>query len=161
MIIRTLVTDRTAEDVARWLELRNKGYANMTAEEKAEWDAANMKGAYNPQTDMNRVGAALNYIRDQLVDVHYMTANAFTAKTDWTAADIPTVSDMADYLGMVETVRGALAQFATTPQTPADTGGLDYQEANDIEKILTDVWTLFENMVSAQHYSGEVYSGEV
>lgn len=158
-IIATLITDRTAADVARWRELRNKGYGNMTAEERAEWDAG-AKGAYNT-SDLNRVGEALNYLRDRLAEAHYMSVDAFSAKTDWTVADIPTAVDLTAYLGYVETVRAALAVLATTPPTPGNTGGLDYAEANNIEKILFDVDRLIKNMLAARYFCGDLYSGEV
>lgn len=153
-----LITDRTAADVARWLALRNKGYANMTEEEKAEWDAGDMKGAYNPQTDMNRVGEALNYIRDGLVAAHYHCA--LISKTDWTAEDIPTAADLLAYLENVACIRETLAQLPTTPPVPEYSGGLNYQEANDIEQILLDVDLLLNNMLAARVYCGEIYSGE-
>ena len=44
-IIDTLITDRTAADVARVHELAVKGFAAMTADEQAEW-LAGMKGAW-------------------------------------------------------------------------------------------------------------------
>ena len=66
-VIDTLITDRTAADVARVHELAVKGYAGMTAAELAEW-LAGMKGAYNA-VDLNRVGTALNYLRDRLTGV--------------------------------------------------------------------------------------------
>lgn len=62
-IIDTLITDRTTSDVARVHELAVKGYAGMTAAE-----LAGMKGAYN-DVDLNRVGTALNYLRDRLTGV--------------------------------------------------------------------------------------------
>lgn len=156
-----LITDRTSLDVERWKELRDKGYANMTAVERAEWDSGQMKGAYNPDYDMNRVGNALNEIRDRLVEAKYLPPLVFTAKTDWTRADIPTAADLTSYLGYVATVREAMAQYATTPATPADTGGLNYQEANDIEKILLDVDQLVTNMLQARYFFGDLFSGEV
>ena len=60
-VIDTLVTDRTEADVSRYSELRDKGWAEMTAAERAEW-AAGMKGAYNPNSDMNRVASAMSYL---------------------------------------------------------------------------------------------------
>jgi hypothetical protein len=156
-MINALVTDRTAADLARWLELRNKGYAKMTEAERAEWGAG-MKGAYNA-SDLNRVGEAMNYIRDRLVAAHYSCE--VVSKTDWTAADIPTAADLTAYLDKVACIREALAQFATTPATPTYTGGLDYQEANDIEQILIDIDKLVSNMLAARNFCGELYSGEV
>ena len=159
-MINTLVTDRTAADLAHWLNLRNKGYANMTEAERAEWDAGNMKGAYNV-SDLNRVGEALNYLRDRLAAASYLSKVAFIAKTDWTEADIPTTSNLFDYLRYVSVIREALAQYATTPATPTYTGGLDYQEANNIEKILVDVDQLITNMQAHRYYCGELFCGEV
>jgi len=156
-VIDTLITDRTFSDFARWLELRNKGHAKMTAAEKAEWGAG-MKGAYN-YTDLNRVGEAMNYIRDRLVAAHYMCD--VVSKTDWAAADIPTATDLTAYLDKVACIRETLAQLPTTPATPENTGGLDYQEANDIERILLDVDLLINNMLAARYFCGELYSGEV
>ena len=56
----TYVMDRTQSDVDLVLRLSALGYDNMSAAEKALWDAG-LKGAYNA-TDLNRVGNALNYI---------------------------------------------------------------------------------------------------
>lgn len=154
-----LVTDRTLDDYRRWLELRNKGWANMSAAERTEW-AAPMKGAYGI-SDLNRVGAALNYLLRALADATYLSGDEFTAKENWTATEVPTANDLSNLLLMVATIRGALTVWASTPRTPADTGTLDYTGANNIEKILADVDQLVTNMIAAQYYSGELYSGEV
>lgn len=156
-----LITDRTYSDVIRWRTLRDKGYLNMTDEERAEWDAAQMKGAYNPPYDMNRVGGALNYLRELLELAGYLPTGVFTAKTDWTASDIPTKEDLTKYLNYVSTVREALAQFPTTPAAPKNPARLDYQEANNIEKILLDVDRLITNMLEARCFCGELFSGEL
>ncbi len=272
-IIKTLVTDRTEADVLRWRSLRDKGYSNMTAEERAEWDAANMKGAYNA-SDLNRVGTALNYIRDRFAECGYMTlprlvlaaernieiyeieadvpdfafkagqrymifynngfdrgeyactaqvsgttvvagntrwlggkntgepfcfitdaygrtvvmscnaatgaplfnshtaiysistfvhnesAAAYSARVNWMAGDIPTAADLTELLAYVATARAVLQTLPTTPETPKDTGGLSFAEANDIEQILVDVDQLITNMLAARHFCGELYSGE-
>ena len=36
-ILESLITNRTAADVARWRALRDKGFDAMSADEKAEW----------------------------------------------------------------------------------------------------------------------------
>lgn len=154
-----LITDRSEADVERWRELRDKGYAAMTAAERAEWDSG-MKGAYKP-TDLNRVGNALNYLLERLSTASYLAADTFAAKTDWVASDVPTASDLAAYLRYVSTIREAMAQYADTPPTPTYSGGLSYEEANDIEKILVDVDTLISNMLAARHFCGDLYSGEI
>lgn len=157
----TLITDRTAEDVSRWEYLRNKGFANMTEEERAEWLADDMKGAYH-KGDLNRVGEALNFLRDKLTKAGYMSyQTTFTAKTNWTVASIPTAADLTHYLKCVSNIREAMTQFATTPTTPTNTGALNFEEANNIEQILIDVETLINNMLAARHYCGDVFAGEI
>lgn len=157
----TLITDRTAADVQHWEYLRNKGYANMTELEQAEWLAGTMKGAYN-KDDLNRVGEALNYLRDRLNEANYLTyQTTFSAVTNWTVASIPTAEDLTHYLKCVSNVREAMAQFETTPPTPTDTGALNYEEANNIEKILIDIETLINNMIAARHFCGDIYAGEL
>lgn len=154
-----LITDRDANDVARWENLRDKGFAQMTTAERTEW-AKPMKGAYN-YTDLNRVGAALNYVRSRLVEYSYLPANAFTARVDWAVGEIPTLEDLTKYLGYVSTVRQALAQLPTTPPAPPFAWRLNYRDANDIERIIQDVDMLVTNMVSAWYFSGDLYCGEV
>lgn len=158
-MLSNLIIDRTYLDYARWLTLRNKGYANMTEEERTEF-SGDMKGAYNA-SDLNRVGAALNYLRDRLTDAGYLGGNEFTAVTSWTVAQIPTAEQFTNYLKAVETVRAAMSRKATTPPTPEDMGSLDYEGANNIERILLDIEELINKMLSVRYYMGDLYSGEV
>lgn len=67
----------------------------------------------------------------------------------WYEDDIPTVGTMTAYLANVAALRSALAVWADTPSVPADMAGLTYQEANDIEKILVDVESVINQVVSA------------
>lgn len=157
----TLITDRTADDVRRFFYLRDKGFENMTAEERTEWLSFSMKGAYNSK-DLNRVGGALDHLFERLKDAGYITpSTVFTSKINWTISSVPTTEDLTHYLKCVGIVRDAMAQFETTPPTPADTGALNYTEANNIELILIDIENLINNMLAARHFCGEVYAGEI
>ena len=158
-MLENLITDRTISDVQRWRTLRDKDYENMTFTEKAEWDGG-LKGAYNV-TDLNRVGNALKYLRERLIEVGYLTGIEFIPKTDWNISDIPTTADFTAYLKAVEVIRGALSQKSTTPPVPPDTGSLDFQGANDIEKILIDIDELITLMQTSPCYCGELYGGEL
>lgn len=155
-----LITDRTAADVAAFVHLRDKGWDNMTDAEREQWTAG-MKGAYNA-SDLNRVCNALNYMRDILVDAGYLSGREFFLKADWTTGEVITAQFFSEYISAVETVRGALAQFSTTPQTPADVGSLDYKDANDIEKILIDMYDISQLLTQTKNiYCGELYGGEI
>lgn len=155
-----MITDRTINDVDYWRSLKQKGYAAMTDEEKAVWNGGAMKGAYNV-SDLNRVGTALNYLRESLADAGYISRHLFVAKTDWVGSDIPTAKDLSDYLFYVAIIRDATVHFPDTPHTPADTGTLNYTSANDIEKILLASEYILENIRAIWFFSNDLYCGEV
>ena len=132
----TLITDRTAEDVA-----------NKTA-----------KGFYNV-SDLNRVGAAVQYVAERFAEQGYTVT--VSPKKDWLASDIPTSSELETYRQNIATLRALLAVMPTTPEAPDSMAGLTYTEANDIERILLDLDTLLTNAALAWYQSGEIYAGEV
>lgn len=157
----TLITDRTQADYEEFVYLRDKGFANMKTIEQTRWRSGRLKGAYN-KDDLNRVGQALNYLRDRLNEAGYITYSIdFEAKTNWTITSIPTAADLTYYLKCVSNIRGAMSQFKTTPPAPIDTGALNIDEANNIEKILIDVETLINNMLAARLYCNDVFAGEI
>lgn len=149
-IIDTLVTDRTQADVERVRELAAKGFAAMTAAERAEW-LAGMKGAYNA-SDMNRVGTALNYLAARLAPVCGMSI-AWSAKTDWAVTDIITDTQAETYRQQIQDIRDALAYPAGTPDAP-QMKRLTYTGANDIERILAFCEELIDNITKAFRYTG-------
>ena len=132
----TLITDRTAEDVA-----------NKTA-----------KGFYNA-SDLNRVGAAVQYVAERFTAQGY--AVTVSPKTDWLASDIPTASELETYRQNIATLRALIAVMKSTPETPETMRFLDYIKANDIEQILLDLDTLLTNAALAWYQSGELFAGEV
>lgn len=158
-MLENLITDRTYADYVRWRDLRNKGWENMTAAEQAEW-SGDMKGAYNA-SDLNRVGGVLNYLRDRLTDAGYLGGLEFSMREDWTVGEIPTAAEFSAYLGAVDTIHSAMSRKASTPQPPEDTGGLDFEGANDIESILIDIDELITKMRSARWFFTDLYSGEI
>ena len=134
-IIDTLVTDRTASDVA----------------------AGNDKGTYNA-SDLNRVGQAVSYIADLLTGYGYSVQ--VSPKTDWAIGDIPYPAQLQQYLSDVAALRAVLELLPTTPEVPADMEGLTVQEANDIEKILVDIDALLSIMATTFIPCGEALCGE-
>ena len=152
-----LITDRTAQDVDRVKTLAEKAWQDMTAEERTEW-LSPMKGAYN-YTDLNRVEEAVAYVAERLKAFWYLTDLPITRS--WSAEDIPTGSDFARYLSNVETLRRAIAVWASTPTTPTETNGFGVNEANALEQILMDVDLVLTHISQAWFYSSDLYSGEV
>lgn len=131
-----LVTDRTAEDVT----------------------IGNAKGTYNA-SDLNRVGAAMNYVADRLRAAGYDPH--ISPKTDWKDDDWVDPAAQAVYLGDLAELRKQFTLYETTPEVPPDLEKLNYIEANSIEQILVDIDALLTNIAAGWLYSGEIYSGEV
>ena len=156
-IIDTLITDRTQADADRVLELSAKGWAGMSAEERAEWSAG-LKGAYNA-SDLNRVQDAMEYLAGVFASYGYDVA--LQPMPTWSVGEIPTVDQMGAYLSNVSALRAVLDTPSTTPAVPADMALLTYIEANSIEQILVDINQLLLNAAAAWFYSGNLFSGEV
>lgn len=152
------ITDRTQEDVDRVAELSElvkNGAA--TDEELVEW-ATDLKGAYNA-SDMNRVGWGTYFL--QRLAERYGYAVDVTAKRDWTGDDITTRAQGETYIADSQTIRSTLPSFATTPYPPESARFLNYQGANDIEQILTDLPISITRTLTSFIYSGEAVSGEL
>lgn len=68
----TLVTDRSPEDLQALRDLLATPMADWTAEQRAQFNLAVSKGAYN-YTDLNRVIAAMDDINERLTQAGYVT----------------------------------------------------------------------------------------
>lgn len=186
-VMDTLITDRTQADVNRADTLNRKGWDNLTAAEQTEWESG-LKGTYNA-ADLNRVGQAVEFLRDYLngvqaeLDAHrtlYGVASdgifdvtwgqlALTVKTDWTTGDIPTPVQLTAYLQNVDDVSAAIT---ITRHLPSGMDNLTVHGANEIERVLeaeyaaglsfeADKKALIERTSQSWSYCGEVYCGEL
>ena len=154
-----LVTDRTRADVTYVQTLAEKIKNGIASEDElAEWNAAGLKGSYNA-SDLNRVGAAMQYVADRLVEFGY--AVSIDPKLDWTSGDWPTPETMGTYLADLAELRSKFAMMQTTPTVPEDMEQLTYTEANNIEEILESIDILLTKSAQAWYYSGDVFSEEV
>lgn len=153
-----LVTDRTAGDVARLMELLAKPVNAWTDADRSEFSAAN-KGAYN-YSDMNRVENAVQTLADMLNENGY-PVEILSVKNNWAESTIPSMADLTRYLENVRRIRAAFYTLPTTPQVPASMSGLTYVKANAIEQILADVDILLNGMIASYTYSGDIFGGEV
>lgn len=134
-----LVTDRTAADAERVLELCRRGYDSWTAEERAWWASTLcLRGSYDDR-DLNRVGTAVDWLAGELRRRGYIAD--ISPKTDWTKADAPVQSQMAEYLADVERVR--VAQGLYLAEIPGTMDNLTVDGANAIERVLVEVDAVF------------------
>lgn len=130
----------------------------ITDRTRADVENETDKGFYNA-TDLNRVGAAVEYIAGRFTALGY--ACPVTVKKDWLTSDAPTQRQMETYRQNIVTLRGQIAVMQSTPNAPASMAGLNYVRANDIEQILLDLDALIDKLIKSWYFSGDLYAGEV
>lgn len=113
------------------------------------------KGYYN-YTDLNRIEAWCEYLSNTLNSYAYPVH--IKIKTDWTIFNFPIQSEMERIRSNIRTLKNAFFSFTKIPENLEK---MTFIKANDIEKILYEINTLIENMISQFFYCGEIYSGEV
>ena len=132
------ITDRTEEDVLQGAK----------------------KGTYQ-DTDLNRVESAVAEISAQFQSLG-MSPELVT-KTDWTLPDLfsaeswVTESQMRRYLDNVAAVQ---KRFPSGIRLPAAMSGLNWEGANNIEKVIKAAVERIPAIRQAYRYSGEIYAGE-
>lgn len=154
----TMVTDRTLPDVERVVLLSQKAYSGTITEAELDEFAADMKGAYNA-TDINRVRAALFFLWEKFAAYGYHVSipeSGIILKN----GNIPTASELATYISDVRRFDGVVGLPADTPAIISDIRNLDYVAANNIERFLLIVLSMFPLLEKSYIYSGEAYSGE-
>lgn len=152
--METLIIDRTADDVSAVAEALSRiESGNGTAEDTAL--LLSNKGSYSA-ADLNRVGEAVLYVAEKMSAKGYPVN--VRVKHDWKSTDIPTFYEMFLYLRNIEKIRKAIDFPMDIPDAP--TWPLDWQKANDIERILLMVNDLVDSMTKVHFYSGDIFSGE-
>ncbi len=153
-VLDTLVIDRTQADVARTSELArriNRGEA--TAEEIAEYPVVLQRGSYTA-TVLNRVGSAMLYCESILNDAG-ISVELVGVRTNWGNLDLPTESQMQDYLDNLTALKTALNSPAYFPQLPSGMSGLNYDSANKIEMLLKEIEIELERIYAAMVRSNQ------
>lgn len=116
------------------------------------------KGYYR-YTDMNRVQAAVAYLRELYVSYGYDTIPSYTLPT-WAENDIPNKSQGDTYIRAVRSLNGVVP-IPKKPTLPTTMNKLNYSKANAIEKFLSMTEDTLERISESWCYCDEVYAGEV
>ena len=124
-ILDGLIYDRTQSDVDYALMLERE---NIVADE-------NLRGAYNA-SDRNRVAEAINYIAG------LMRLNDVRVKDDWDEYNIVRVQDNADTIYSLNRLKQSLPDITILP--PEDLDRLSYIKANAVERILFELYGVYE-----------------
>lgn len=109
------------------------------------------KGHYNVD-DLNRIEENCTY----LAEFFGITVSTHT----WSRTDFPTPGEFERILANLNTLRAAYFVYQTTPSTPQNPVN-EYHKANDIEQILRDLYTLYEDNKRAVMYTGEPFAGQM
>ena len=107
------------------------------------------KGADN-YSDLNRVERATA----ELSDLYGLDLET---KTDWNVHDVPKSADMVRYITNIRKIRQACLSPNSIPAAPDSMNGLNFNDANNIEKILLAACENTDHICRV----GELFSGEV
>ena len=118
-----------------------------------------MAKGYYRHTDLNRVQAAVAYLRGIYASYGYDTIPSYTLPT-WAENDIPRREQGDAYIRAVRSLDG-LVPMPGKPALPASPDRLDYIGANAIERFLAMTEDTLERISEAWFYCGEVFAGEV
>lgn len=147
-ILPHFIYDRTEKDVERVKELRSIGWKNLSEKQRKEW-LDGLKGAFN-LSDVKR-NENNCYVLTQLLNVSLVTYRD-------NLPEYPNYEYFENLRKNVQALRDVGYRFSDTPEVPKQPINT-YQKINDIEKILHDVYEVYNSNFT--YYAGEgLYAGE-
>ena len=151
--VDALITDRTFQDVQAVQNLNVLGISGMSASQLATY-LSGMKGAYNA-SDLNRVGRACAWLYDLFTEMGYSVTGYTALKTDWAIGDIPTATQLTEYIGTVNALKAVLN---TAQATPTSMDHIDYNDANNIEMLLSMIYEQITTAQAVSYRAGESWA---
>lgn len=150
------VFDRTSEDILKVQSYAAAGYENLTPDRQSEW-LAGMKGSWN-FGDLNRIENNTKF----LADLYGIAGMTF--KTDRTYRDIADRAEIQRIIDNINKLREYFDVYESTPDTP-EAPINTYKKANDLERIIYDMYYIYENQTRAfsrddPECGAELYSGD-
>lgn len=156
-----LITDRSQADIEELLTILSK--EDQTEEELIQLAQTSYKGAYN-ETDINRVTTAAEFLSDSLSSRGYVNpyvpVNPGPGRDYWVKEDKPTLEQSKGYVSNVKRIRETFHFVPDLPEAPSDMQSFTFQEANNLEKILVQVESMFQWMDKSYLMAGEAMCGE-
>lgn len=123
---------------------------------QADVDDGTAIGHYN-YTDLNRVGEAVNYIRDMFLEYGYAVPDAL--RTDWAENDLPQYTDMQNYIRSIRSLCSLVVFMQNPPALPFSMAKLGFASANNIEEALFHLGQIAENIPATWFECGQIESG--
>lgn len=112
-------------------------------------------------SDLNRVESAVREISEMFPELGI--SGTLETKTNWgfpgnfSAAEWPVESQMVRYLGNVKRLKEIFPSKIMLPETM---DSLTWTGANNIEKLLQEVFARIRGIKQTYRYSGEMFAGE-
>ena len=150
-----LITDRTQTDYDHANYLNTRDVREMTPKEVTELLSGELKGSYD-YTDRNRVEVAVNYLVG-LLNVNGYHIDISVIKTNWTENDVFRYPDMERYLNNIKAIKHA---FYGTVGLPENMRSIDYEVANQIERLLLEIEMHINRLYLSAWVCGEAMCGE-
>lgn len=144
-VIDSLIYDRTQADVDYAVSLMQNG---VHTEES-------LRGAYNA-TDRNRVGSTINYVSELMREIGMSEAQLYV-KSDWDIYGIIRKEDNDAVLSALRLLKIWLSEFEIG-EVPDSLDGLTFQKANDIERILYNIFGIYLRLTEL--HAGDGYTSE-
>lgn len=148
-----MIFNRTANDIEAAKELRAKlqSLMNLTAEESEALE----RGTLTINT-LNRIENKTAELKILFDDIGYF-AGSVNVKA-WEYSQIFGIEDFERILANLNVLRRAYYIYKNTPNIPS--ARYHFQNINDIEKILFDLETMYEDMKSCVRECGTFECGE-
>jgi len=155
------IKDRTKADVdyikSIVSRIKDIGYSGLTVGEKADWESATLKGAFN-MVDLQRIEDDITYLATKLSSYGFTVP--ITAGITWTRNSIPYMDDLDRIKNNIISIVNGFYNDANNPILPI-TGvrTMDYIIANNIEQVLYNTKLLLDSMVLSMKPCGTFNCG--
>ena len=150
------VFDRTSNDVLKVQTYDTIGFKYLSNEQKIEW-MNGLKGALNFK-DLNRIENNMEFLANlyEIENINF--------KTNWSYIDISSRLDFQRIVDNLKVLVNRGKALKTTPEIPELPLNF-YQKINDLEKILYDLYWVYENESLAfarndERFKSELYSND-
>ena len=152
-MIQGMIYDRTAQDVSRCKELRNK---LQKGEVLTEGEIALFERGSVTINTLNRIESAQGFIKATLKPMGYYASSV--VNKGWFDGDIFFEADLKRIVDNTKALRSAFFDFASTPSNPREE--YHFREFNHIEKILDDINIMIPLVQGLYRECGTIESGE-
>lgn len=155
----TPIFDRTIEDVDQVLMLINviqqDGWNNVDDDVKSQF-LGELRGTFNKVT-IERIINNTKYLEEKLLSLGY-NPQITHQKDVWSYSDIPTITDLTELVSNLQNLIDCF--YNITGTLPTDMSTLEFDEVNDMERVLYDINRYSDRVDKRRLYCGTVMCGQ-